>query len=186
VCAGILLLQSAQGLIMTANNKLLLYSLFLSILILLYAPKGKADEFILATISTDVSRDTYALVVDVDNETQLLKSFFIDNFTEGKKTKRDILAMDEFIKKGLNVKNFAKIESDNFLPDQGGIITIDAVYNILTGKRKSYELQLAKENANDKMTWRLFSKGKAISKIIAHANRVPVIGVVGARELIMQ
>lgn len=168
---------------MTANNKLLLYSLFLSILILMYVPKGKADEFVLASISTDVSSDTYALVVDVDNESQTLKSFFIDNFTDGKKTKRDTLAMDEFMKRGLNVKNFAKIQSENFLPDQGGLITIDALYNILTGKRKSYELELAKENNSN---WRLYSNGKAISKIIAHANRVPIIGIVGARELVMQ
>lgn len=172
---------------MTANNKLLLYSLFLSILILMWAPKGKADEIMLATIATDVDSDTYAIVVDVDNDSQVLKSFFIDNFTGGKKVKRDALPIETFVKEGLSVKNnspitFAKIESENFLPDLGGPIRIDALYNALTGRRKQYELELAK----DKSTWRLFSHGKIITKIFAQANRVPVIGVVGAKDLIMQ
>ena len=168
---------------MTAKNKLLLYSLFLSILILLYAPKGKADELTLATLSTDVTPDTYALVVDVNEETQSLKSFFIDTFVEGKKSNREALTIDAFARDGIKVRNnLARIEAENFLPDQGGLITIDAVYNILTGKRKSYELQLAK----DKVDWHLFSHGKIISKIHAVSNKVPIVGVVGAKDLLMQ
>jgi len=168
---------------MTAKNKLLLYSLFLSILILLYAPKGKADELTLATLSTDVTPDTYALVVDVDAETDVLKSFFIDSFSEGKRFNRDALTIDAFAREGIKVKNnLARIETENFLPDQGGMITIDAVYNILTGKRKSYELHLAR----DKTNWHLFSHGKIISKIHAISNKVPIVGVVGAKDLVMQ
>lgn len=172
---------------MTANNKLLLYSLFLSILILMYVPKGKADELTLANLSTDVNSDTYALVVDVNNDTQSLKSFYIDSFSEGKRTKRDALPIEDFIKKGLTLPNnarfsVARIESENFQADQGGMIIIDAVYNFLTGKRKQYELQIAK----DQTTWRLFSTGKVITKIFARANRVPIAGIVGAKELIMQ
>lgn len=168
---------------MTAKNKLLLYSLFLSILILLYAPKGKADELTLATLSTDVTTDTYSLVVDVDCESQILKSFFVDSFAEGKRFNRDALSIDAFARDGIKVKNnLAKIEAENFLPDQGGMITIDAVYNILTGKRKSYELHLAK----DKTAWHLFSHGKMISKIHAVSNKVPIVGVVGAKDLLMQ
>jgi len=173
----------SQGQIMTAKNKLLLYSLFLSILILLYAPKGKADELTLATLSTDVTPDTYALVVDVDAETDVLKSFFIDSFSEGKRFNRDALTIDAFAREGIKVKNnLARIETENFLPDQGGMITIDAVYNILTGKRKSYELHLAR----DKTNWHLFSHGKIISKIHAISNKVPIVGVVGAKDLVMQ
>lgn len=172
---------------MTANNKLLLYSLFLSVLILIFAPKGKAEEVTLANLSTDVNSDTYSLVVDVDENSQNLKSFYIDSFSNGNKSNRDALTIEAFIKKGFKVTNntpitFAQIESDNFQADQGGMITIDALYNILNGKRKRYELQIAK----DKTTWRLFNNGKIVTKILAIANRVPLAGVVGARELIMQ
>lgn len=168
---------------MTAKNKLLLYSLFLSILILLYAPKGHTEELTLAVMSTDVNEETFSLVVDVEEKTETLKSFFIDSFSNGARMNRDALSIETFMKDGLSVKNnLAKIEADNFYPDQGGLITIDAVYNALTGKRKSYELQLAK----DKTSWHLFSKGRIITKIFARANSVPVVGVVGAKELIMQ
>ncbi len=168
---------------MTAKNKLLLYSLFFSILILFYAPKGKSEELTLATISTDANSDTFALVVDVNDETEDLKSVFIDTFQSGSRSKRDALSIDTFMKEGLKIKNnLAKIEAENFLPDQGGLITINALYNALTGKRKTYELNLAK----DKTSWHLFLKGKIIRKIFARANKIPIVGIVGAKELVMQ
>lgn len=168
---------------MTAKNKLLLYSLFLSLLILFYAPKGHTSELTLAVMSTDVNEDTFSLVIDVEEKTENLKSFYIDSFSGGARVNRDALSIETFMKEGLSVKNnLAKIEADNFFPDQGGMITIDAVYNALTGKRKIYELQLAK----DKTSWHLFSRGKIITRIFARANRVPIVGVVGAKELIMQ
>lgn len=172
---------------MTANNKLLLFSLFISVFILMYAPRGRAAEQILATITTSVGSDSYQLVVDYNDEDQSLTNFFIDNFTDGHLTKRDALSMNTFIKEGIafnnkGTYNFARIVPENFDKDQGGMIVIDALYNIITGKRKSYEMQLAKDNNG----WSLFNKGHSIKEIYAEANKLPLIGVVGAKDLIMK
>lgn len=170
---------------MLTKKKLLLVSFMISSSIFLSVSNSKASEQVLATLSTDVTSDSYQLIVDCNDDAQTLKSFFIDTYSDGKLAKRDALPMDAFIKDGIKVNNkynFAKISSQNFDQEQGGMIIIEALYNILTGKRKSYEMQLAK----DKIGWKLFSNGHAINQIIAHANRVPVIGIVGAKDLVMK
>ncbi len=177
----------SKGRIMSANNKLLFLSLLIALFILSWAPRSKASEQILATVTTDIDSDYYKLIVDTSDETQTLKTFFIDNFSNSKLTKRDSLEIKSFIKEGIvfnkkGKRTFAKITPENFDVEQGGMITIDILYNIITGKRRSYELHLAK----DKESWKLFSHGKIINKILAHANKVPLIGVVGAKELVMR
>lgn len=178
---------------MSANNKLLFISLLIALFILSWAPRSKAaeeskvSEETLATITTDLDSDYYKLIVGIDNDNQALKTFFVDNFSRGKLTKRDTMAINVFIRDGITFNKkgritFAKIVPENFDEDQGGMVTIDALYNILTGRIKSYELQLAK----DKEGWKLFTHGKVIKQIIAHANKVPFLGVVGAKDLVMK
>jgi hypothetical protein len=168
---------------MVSKNKLLLLSFCLSTLILVIAPrKSQAAEQLLATVSTDVTTDVYHLVVDTNEDTQTLKAIYVDNVEGTNLKKRDSITIDSFVKEGAHFNNFAKIETNNFDDQQGGVIIIDAVYNILTGKRKSYDMQLAK----DKTGWKLFKEGTPITQIIAHANKLPLIGVVGAKDLTMK
>jgi hypothetical protein len=62
------------------------------------------------------------------------------------------------------------------------MIIIDSLYNIITGKRKFYELQLPQT----KNGWCLFYNSKPITKILAIANKLPFVGVVGVRTLHMK
>ncbi len=167
---------------MSVKNKLLSFSFLLSFLLFLCAPKTNAAEFILATVKTDVDNNTYNLVVDANDETNSLTAFFIDSYSNGKLDHRDALAMNTFIQEGFRFKNFAKISTSNFNEDLGGMITIETLSNILTGRRKSYEMHLAK----DKSDWGFFKDGRKISEILAVANKVPIFGIVGAKELIMK
>ena len=171
---------------MTANNKLLVLSLMLSFFILIWAPRSKASEHLLATISTDINDNSYELIID-DNEFQALQFFYVDNFSSGHLRSRASFPINAFITEGIKFDNkgpfrMVEINSDNFDKEQGGIINISALYNILTGKKKNYEMQIAK----DKVGWALFYQGQLIKQIIAYANRLPLVGVVGAKELIMK
>jgi hypothetical protein len=154
---------------------------------LIFINVSKASEQILATISTDVQADSYQLIVNTDEDKQLLTAFYIDNFSSGQFSSRDELSIKTFIKEGIKLPhkgkiNFAQIIGENFDEEQGGVIVIDTLYNILTGRRKSYELHIAK----DKSGWKLFRAGKIITQIKALANKVPLIGVVGAKDLVMK
>lgn len=169
---------------MLNSKKLLALAFCLSTVI--YVNASKASEHILASISTNVQKDSYHLIVDINEEDQTLKTFYIDNFSNNQFVNRDELSIKTFIKEGIKLPHngkitFVKITGENFDQEKGGIIVLDTLYNIITAKRKSYELQLAQ----DKSGWKLFYKGNAISKILAIVNKLPIIGIVGARDLSM-
>jgi hypothetical protein len=153
---------------------------------LIYINATKASEEVMADISTDVSIDTFKLVIDTNNEEETINSFSIDNYENGHLTKRHNLLAKTFINEGIKIPvkgkiAFARIYSENFDEEQGGMIVIDTLYNLLTGNRKSYEVFLAK----DRRGWKLFKSGKVITHIKAIAHKIPVVGIVGAKDLIM-
>lgn len=170
---------------MISKNKLLIISFCLSFII--FNSTLKASEVVLATITTDVDSESWQLKVETDDHERALLAFHIDNFTPGKEASRDTLSMEEFIRLGLNLphkspRSFARISGIHFDRDLGGAVIIDTLYNAISGKRKSYELHLALDH---KEGWKLFYRGKAITQIRALAHKIPVIGVVGAKELLM-
>ena len=170
---------------MISKNTILAISFCLSIGI--FDSTLKASEDIIATITTNVDSESWQLIVEHNEETRSLEAFYIDNFTPGKEANRDTLSMDQFINDGLNLpqkspRSFARINGQNFDRNQGGMVIIDTLYNAITGKRKSYELHLARDNKG----WKLFYQGKAISKIVAMANKLPLVGIVGAKDLSME
>jgi hypothetical protein len=75
-----------------------------------------------------------------------------------------------------------KITGENFDEEQGGMLNLDTLVNILTGRRKNYELHLARA----KKQWALYKNGHIITQIKVKANRVPILGVVGIKNLIME
>lgn len=167
-------------------NKLLLMSFFIATIIFISVKQSQAAEQILATITTDVSNDRYQLTVETSDDGQILEAFMFDEYPRNG-TNKNALPIAQFITEGIKLPqnskfNFAKISGQNFDHEQGGMIIIDTLYNFITGKRKSYELHLAK----DKNGWKLYDKANQISRIIAHANKAPLIGIIGAKELVMK
>ena len=167
-----------------SSSKLLLISLFFSLCI--YNSASKASEQLLATVRTNVSNTSYQIFLVIDDNQRTLKSFHIDNIINGKSEIIDSLDVQSFINKGLKLPkktkfSFVKINGNHFDQFLGGRINFDILNNILTGKRSSYELYLAQE----KNQWKLFSGDKAVNTILAIVNKVPVIGIVGTSELII-
>lgn len=167
---------------MTSSNKLLAFSLFISLLI--FNSVSKASEEVLATITTDVNKDSYQFIVDVNDEERELISFCVDTYVDGKFSNRDSIPILSFIDEGLSLPkkgkiNFAKISGNNFDRTLGGELVINVLSNALLGKRKIFEFELAQNWAG----WKLFHKGKVVSRAQAIANKVPLAGVVGIKDI---
>ena len=147
-----------------------------------------ASEVILSITDNNDNNEVYNLVVNVDDNTQTLKSLYKDSFIKGEKIKRDILnPLDLKTKDGLILEkrdkyNVLNLKSDNFDYDRGGKITIDTLYNGITGFRNSVDLELAK----DKNSWKLFRNKIAVSKFHVKVNKVIVVGAVGIKTIIME
>jgi hypothetical protein len=166
--------------------KTFLSFLFLNLLFSLATLKG--HEEILSVTDNDDNNEVYNLVVEVDDTTQTLKELYKDTYLFGNKIRRDNLNPlelknpDGMILEKRGEHNVLSLKSDNYDHDRGGIITIDSLYNGISGERRSVDLELAK----DKTSWRLFKDDKMISKFHVKVNRVIIIGVVGIKKIIME
>lgn len=131
---------------MLTNKKLFALALLLSTT--LYMKNVHALEQALATISNDDSKNTYELVVDTSEENGSIKTFYKDIFLNGKKTSRESLDYKVLIQNGMVLEKRDKyiimsLKSDNFDEEQGGIITVDTLYNGANGSRKEYDISMA-------------------------------------------
>ncbi|MFT6071087.1 MAG: hypothetical protein ACJAT2_002076 [Bacteriovoracaceae bacterium] len=71
------------------------------------------------------------------------------------------------------------LRSNDFEVDRGGHFTLDMLYNGATGKRISSELKVD-FNGTD---WKLYSRGRAITKMNFIVKKVAFLGVVGIKEV---
>lgn len=147
---------------------------------------AKASEKTIANVTSDNSKTSYQLVID-SNDGRSIKTFYKDVYVSGKKIRREALDAQVMIKTGMILEQrdkyiVMKLKSNDFDLDQGGIVTVDTLYNGASGERRGYEIQIAQS----KNGWSLFKQGKAISQIIIQTNRVMILGEVGIKNLVMK
>lgn len=165
-------------------HKFILVSFFCSI----YSFNLLATEEVLSITDNDDNREIYNLVVEVDDVDQSLKQLFKDTYLGGKKIRRDVLnPADLSTQEGVVLErrdkyNVLNLKSDNFDYDRGGKITIDTLYNGISGERRFFELELGK----DKLSWKLFKNNKAVSKFHVKVNKVIILGTVGIKTIVME
>lgn len=154
--------------------------------ILVFSFNASAREEVLSTTDNDDNNEVYKLVVNVDDNTDTLKQLFKDTYVNNKKIKRDVLnPLDLKTKSGVILEkrdshNVLNLKSDNFDYDRGGRIIIDTLYSGVSGDRKTYDLELAK----DKTGWKLFKNQKIVSKFHVKVNRVLI--TIGIKNIIME
>ena len=145
-------------------------------------------EEVLSVTDNDDNNEIYKLVVEVDEVTQSLKELFKDTYVGGVKIKRNILdplklstnqgvVLEE--RRGYNVLS---LKSDNFDYDLGGRITVDTLYSGLSGERRGYDIELAK----DLVGWQLFRNNKIVTKFHVKVNKKIIVGAIGIKSLIME
>lgn len=147
-----------------------------------------AREETLSTTDNDDNNEVYHLIVNVDESTQALTDLYKDTYISGKKIRRDHLNPLELkSKEGVILEkrdhyNVLNLKCENLDLDRGGRITIDSLYNGITGERKQEDVELAK----DKDSWRLFKGKKVISKFHVRVNKVILIGTVGIKTIVIE
>lgn len=162
--------------------------LYTLLLLSLFSANLFAREETISITDNDDNNEIYNLLVDVDDSTDTLKGLFKDTYINGVKIRRDILnpldlkTSDGVILEKRDNYNVLNLKSDNLDYDRGGRIIIDTLYNGISGERKSYDVELAK----DKNSWKLFQKNKIVSKFHVKVNKVIVIGKVGIKTITME
>ncbi len=149
--------------------------------------KVLAKEEVIATITNDENKQTYTFVAQTDEANNTIKAFFKDDYINGKKIERELLPSQELTRDGVVLEKrgdhtVINLKSENFDSAQGGIVTIDTLYNGINGERKEYDLHLAKSTAG----WKLFRGDKIISKLHIEVNKKALMGAVGVKNIKME
>jgi len=149
--------------------------------------KVLAKEEIIATITNDENPEVYTFVAQTDEATNAIKAFYKDDYINGKKTERELLPSAELNKAGVVLEKrgdhtVINIKSEDFDYAQGGIVTIDTLFNGINGERKEYDLQLAKSPSG----WKLFRGNKIITRLHIEINKKALIGAVGVKNIKME
>lgn len=149
--------------------------------------KVLAREDVIATITNDENNEVYTFVAQSDESTSSIRAFYKDDYVNGKKTERELLPSQELKKQGVVLEKRGEhtvinLKSENFDNQQGGIVTIDTLYNGINGERKEYDLQLAKSQSG----WKLFRGNKIISRLHIEINKKALIGAVGVKNIKME
>lgn len=145
-------------------------------------------EEVISTTDNDDNTEIYKLVVKVDENDQSLREIYKDTYLNGVKIRRAILNPEDLTTKrgvileerdGYNVLN---LKSYNFDYYRGGLITIDTLFSGLTGERRGYDVELAK----DKTGWKLFNKNKIVSNFHIKVNKSVILGTIGIKSFDME
>lgn len=165
------------------NSSLYLFLFFA----LITCGKVLAGEEVIATITNDENKQIYTFVAQTDETTQTIKAFFKDDYVNGKKLERELLPSKELVRDGVVLEKrgdhtVINLKSENFDNSQGGIVTIDTLYNGINGERREYDLQLAKSQQG----WKLFKGQKIVTKLHIEVNKKALIGAVGVKNIRME
>lgn len=157
------------------------FALFMSVIQNVYS-----SEKIITTVYNEESQTKYNLIVE-DKDGRSMKGFYKDVYLQGSFVRRDVLDPKALMDSGLVLEQRDKhiimmLKSINFDLDQGGIVTIDTLYNGAKGERKGYEVQIAQSKAG----WTLFKNGQPVKEIYIKTNKIIVIGAVGIKDLVMK
>lgn len=141
-----------------------------------------AGEVLLAKVTNDHDAldGRLYLVVDEDGKATGMRLFDLadntsKNFHVGQLGAGGVVLKEE---KGGKYKVII-LRSKDFEVDRGGHFTLEMLYNGATGSRISSELKVDFDGTD----WKLFSKGRAITKMIFIVKKVAFLGVVGIKDV---
>lgn len=158
-----------------------------SLLICLLLPQFvSAGVFELVTITNDEDSEVTKFLLVTDKDNKEITAFHKDTYS-GKNYKlrrhtvqvAQIRASEGIILDQRDGRIIVALKSDNFATHNGGNLEVDTLYNGITGKRKSYDLELVRAGKG----WDLERWNRKISKMHLKSKKVPFVGTVGIADL---
>ena len=140
----------------------------------------------IATVLNDETKTVYKLVL-ADHDDRKIVNVYKDVYEFGKKVRRDAMNPKIISEKGMVLEErkshiVLQLMSQNLDLEQGGLLIVDTLFNGMTGERRNYEVQLAKDNNG----WKLFKNGKAIKEIFIQTNKSRFFGSIGIKNVTMK
>ncbi len=146
-----------------------------------------ATEHKLVQITNDEDKEICVFVVKTEGRDNDIKSFFKEVYDEkGVRIIRENLSVKDVLKNtGLVLKEIegrviVSLKSENFAEHNGGHITLDTLYNGISGSRKEYEYEVARTSRS----WELLKDGAPVKAIHLKSKKVFPVGTVGIADIV--
>lgn len=158
------------------------FSFFLSFSLL-------AKETVLSIVTNDEETSVYKLIAQTDEDDRIIQNIYRDEYVNGKLLERLVLDLKAINTDGMVIKEdkvrkliILRLVADNFDFERGGIVTMDTLYNGITGVHKLYEFEIVK----DRSGYILLKDKKIVNKMHMVSNRLPIVGAVGVADVLVQ
>ena len=146
-----------------------------------------ATEHKLVHITNDEDKELCIFVVKTEGQDNDIKAFFKEVYNEkGVRIIREQFSVKQALdEKGLVLKEVdgrivISLRSENFAEHNGGHVTLDTLYNGISGSRKEYEYEVARTSKS----WELLKDGEAVKAIHLKSKKVFPIGTVGIADIV--
>ena len=155
--------------------------------LLIFLPALSASEQNVATITNDDNPNVVKFILDVDEQTHSVVNFYKETYLKSVLILRERLEPKSLEGQGIVLEErdnriVLALKSLSFNETYGGELIIDTLYNGTLGERKNYDIELVREVDN----WSLLSEGRKVNQLFIETNKLPIIGVVGIKNIQMK
>lgn len=155
-------------------------------LLLLVSLNALALDHHMMTITNDSDDEILKFVVETDEQNTELQTM-IKKVYDGSMNYqgRDVYDAESVLSRGavLTEMDGRKVVilkvASNFKVETGGVLTLDYLYNGITGSRKSFQFTMSRSGD----TWKVSKGGKKIKKLHFVTNKKPIVGTIGIKEI---
>lgn len=139
------------------------------------------DQLLVKTTIDEESR-VLNLSLILDDKTSDITAFRLVEFNGSKVVDSEVFDVDgptEFVLYNTEGRDVINLVADNFANHQGGDVTLDFLYNGITGSRGTLDLDLSRNGDS----WELTSKGKTVKNLHIVKNKKFMVGVIGIKYI---
>ena len=164
-----------------------LKSLIVTILVFSTLPQFVyGGVFELVSITNDEDKEVTKFLLVTDNQNKEIIAFHKDTYSKKSNLlKRSTVQVNQISSRNgiiLDQRDdrvIIALKSDNFATHNGGNLEVDTLYNGVTGKRKSYDIELVRAGKG----WDLERWNSKFTKMHLKSKKIPLVGTVGISNI---
>ena len=140
----------------------------------------------LVTVTNDEDSDVIHMLLNLDANKDVT-NFQMKTFTSGGKQINNQVFATEKAYSGVVIykkdkRDIVKLVSKNFASHQGGDVTLDYLYNGITGSRGQFDFDLRRDGD----TWSLYVNGRKATKLHFVSNKKTFVGTIGVKDIVVK
>ena len=146
-----------------------------------------AKEQTIATITNDDNPNIVKFIIEVEEPSNDINTFTKETYLNSELILKESFSPRDLEGDGIVLETrggqvVLALKSENFSQTYGGDLVIDTLYNVTVFERKNYYIEISRGPEG----WKLLNSGTKISHLFIQSNKIPLVGVVGIKNILMK